>query len=141
GVAATGTEGKWAWNEIIEGGVGVSWNVLKPGGSYKNQWGLPLTLLRLAPEHQAVVLELGSSHPGEIASLAALARPTIAVVTTVAHAHTEFLGSLEGVRSEKASLVRALAPDGRAVLNADDPRVASMARDSRAPVITYGRAA
>jgi UDP-N-acetylmuramoyl-tripeptide--D-alanyl-D-alanine ligase len=113
--------------------------VLKPSGSFNNQWGLPLTLLRLTAEHQAIVLEIGSQHPGEIAALAGLARPTVAVVTTVAHAHTEFLGSLDGVRAEKAALVRAVDADGRVVLNADDPRVAGMARDSGAPVITYGR--
>src|SRR5262249_59714297 len=89
----------------------------------------------------ALVLEIGTQHPGEIGTLAGLARPTVAAVTTVAHAHTEFLGSLDAVRTEKADLVKALAPDARAVLNADDPRVASMARDSRAPVITYGCAA
>jgi UDP-N-acetylmuramoyl-tripeptide--D-alanyl-D-alanine ligase len=114
--------------------------VLKPSGSFNNQWGLPLTLLRLTAEHQAIVLEIGSQHPGEIATLAALARPTVAVVTTIAHAHTEFLGSLDGVRAEKVALVRAVGPDGRVALNADDARVAGMARDSRAPVVTYGRA-
>jgi len=66
--------------------------------------------------------------------------PTVAIVTTVAAVHTEFLGSLDGVREEKAGLVRALAADGVAVLNADDPRVAGMARDTRARVVTYGRA-
>ena len=140
-VAVTGSNGKTTTKELIAGVLGTRWNVLKPGGSFNNQWGLPLTLLRLTAEHQAIVLELGSQHPGEIASLAALARPTIAAVTTVAHAHTEYLGSLDGVRAEKTSLVRAVASDGRVVLNADDARVAGMARDSRAPVITYGRAA
>jgi UDP-N-acetylmuramoyl-tripeptide--D-alanyl-D-alanine ligase len=115
--------------------------VLKPENSFNNQWGLPLTLLRLAPEHQAVVVELGCNQPGEIGYLASLAAPTVGVVTTVAEAHTEFLGSLEGVREEKAALVRAIGEGGAVALNADDPRVASMARDTRARVITYGLAA
>ncbi|HYS15744.1 MAG TPA: UDP-N-acetylmuramoyl-tripeptide--D-alanyl-D-alanine ligase [Candidatus Binatia bacterium] len=140
-VAVTGSNGKTTTKELIAGVLGTRWQVLKPSGSFNNQWGLPLTLLRLTAEHQALVLEIGSQHPGEIATLAELARPTVAAVTTVAHAHTEFLGSLDGVRAEKVALVRAVAPDGRAVLNADDPRVAGMARDSRAPVITYGRSA
>jgi len=140
-VAVTGSNGKTTTKELIAGVLGTRWQVLKPAGSFNNQWGLPLTLLRLGAEHQALVLEIGSQHPGEIATLAALARPTVSVVTTVAHAHTEYLGSLDGVRAEKVALVRALTPDGRAVLNADDPRVAGMARDSRAPVISYGRAA
>ncbi len=138
-VAVTGSNGKTTTKELIAGVLGMRWQVLKPSGSFNNQWGLPLTLLRLTAEHQAIVLEIGSQHPGEIAGLAGLARPTVAVVTTVAHAHTEFLGSLDGVRAEKAALVRAVDPDGRVVLNADDPRVAGMARDSGAPVITYGR--
>jgi len=140
-VAVTGSNGKTTTKELIAGVLGVRWQVLKPSGSFNNQWGLPLTLLRLAAEHQALVLEIGSQHPGEIAALAELARPTVAAVTTIAHAHTEFLGSLDGVRAEKVALVRAVGAEGRVVLNADDPRVAGMARDARAPVITYGRSA
>src|SRR5207248_10069537 len=104
--------------------LATRFNVLKPAGSFNNQWGLPLTLLRLAPEHQALVLELGTNRPGEIAYLAELARPTIGVVTTVAAVHTELLGSLDGVRVEKASLVRAVPPEGWGALNARAPRVA-----------------
>jgi UDP-N-acetylmuramoyl-tripeptide--D-alanyl-D-alanine ligase len=95
--------------------------------------------LRLTPEHAAVVLEIGTNQPGEIATLAKLAAPTIGVVTTVAAVHTEFLGSVDGVREEKAALVRAVGAEGTVVLNADDPRVAGMAADTPARVITYGR--
>ena len=140
-VAITGSNGKTTTKEMIAGVLGTRWQVLKPTASFNNQWGLPLTLLRLAPEHDALVIELGSQHPDEIAALAGLAKPTVGVVTTVAHAHTEFLGSLDGVREEKAALVRALPADGWVALNADDPRVAGMARDAQARVITYGRAA
>src|SRR5207249_3077698 len=76
-----------------------------------------------------------------IATLSAIARPTVGVVTMVAAVHTEFLGTIEGVREEKAALVRALSPAGIAVLNADDPRVASMAREAKGRVVTFGRAA
>ena len=137
-VAVTGSNGKTTTKELIAAILGTRWNTLKPEGSFNNQWGLPLTLLGLSPEHGALVVELGTNQPGEIASLAALAVPTVGVVTVVAAVHTEFLGSLEGVRDEKAGLVKALAPTGVAVLNADDTRVASMARDTRARVITYG---
>jgi len=137
-VAVTGSNGKTTTKELIAGVLGTRWQVLKPTASFNNQWGLPLTLLRLGAEHEALVIEIGSQHPGEIAALAALAKPTVAVVTTVAHAHTEFLGSLDDVRTEKSALVRAVGADGRVALNADDPRVAGMARDSRVPVITYG---
>jgi UDP-N-acetylmuramoyl-tripeptide--D-alanyl-D-alanine ligase len=140
-VGVTGSNGKTTTKELIAAVLGTRWTVLKPAGSFNNQWGLPLTLLKLAPEHQALVIELGSQHPGEIAALAALAKPTVGVVTTVAHAHTEFLGSLDGVREEKAALARAIPTEGWVALNADDPRVVSMARDAHARVLTYGRAA
>jgi UDP-N-acetylmuramoyl-tripeptide--D-alanyl-D-alanine ligase len=85
-------------------------------------------------------VEIGTNQAGEIATLSAIARPTIGVVTMVAAVHTEFLASIEGVREEKAALVRALSPSGIAVLNADDPRVASMAREAKGRVVTFGRA-
>jgi len=139
-VAVTGSNGKTTTKELTAAVMATRWTVLKPERSFNNQWGLPLTLLQLAPEHQAAMLEIGSNAPGEVAALAALAAPTVGIVTTVAAVHTEYLGSLDGVREEKAGLIRALAADGVAVLNADDPRVAGMARDTRARVVTYGRA-
>src|SRR5436309_2852284 len=123
-VAVTGSNGKTTTKELIAGVLGVRWHVLKPTGSFNNQWGLPLTLLKLLPEHDALVLELGTNRPGEIAYLAELARPTVGAVTNVAAVHTEFLGSLDGVREEKAALVRAVPADGWVALNVDDPRVA-----------------
>jgi UDP-N-acetylmuramoyl-tripeptide--D-alanyl-D-alanine ligase len=140
-VAITGSNGKTTTKELASGVLGTRWNVLRPERSFNNQWGLPLTLLRIGPEHEAVVIEIGTNARGEIATLAAIAAPTLAVVTTVAAVHTEFLGSLDGVREEKVALVRALEADGIAVLNADDARVAGMAADTRARVVTYGRAA
>jgi len=138
-VAVTGSNGKTTTKELAAGVLSTRWEVLRPERSFNNQWGLPLTLLKLSPEHQAVVLEIGSNARGEVAMLAALAAPTLAIVTTVAAVHTEYLGSLDGVREEKAGLVRALAANGVAVLNADDARVAGMARETRARVVTYGR--
>ena len=137
-VAITGSIGKTTAKELTAAVLAARFNVLKPASSFNNQWGLPLTLLRLGAEHQAAVVELGTNQRGEIAALAAIANPTIGVVTVVAPVHTEFLGSIEGVREEKAALVRALGTDGVAVLNADDPRVASMARECRGRVVTYG---
>ncbi|MGH7392830.1 MAG: UDP-N-acetylmuramoyl-tripeptide--D-alanyl-D-alanine ligase, partial [Candidatus Rokuibacteriota bacterium] len=139
-VAVTGSNGKTTTKEMIAVVLATRWSVLKPEGSFNNQWGLPLTLLRLSPDHEALVVEIGTNQPGEIAALSEIASPTVGVVTTVAAVHTEFLGSLDGVRDEKAALVRALPRDGVAVLNADDPRVSGMARDTVARVVTYGRA-
>jgi len=140
-IAVTGSNGKTTTKELVAAVLSTRWNTLKPAGSFNNQWGLPLTLLGLGPEHGALVVELGTNQPGEIAALAALAAPTVGVVTVVAAVHTEFLESIEGVRDEKAGLVRALRADGLAVLNADDARVASMARDTRARVVTFGTTA
>jgi UDP-N-acetylmuramoyl-tripeptide--D-alanyl-D-alanine ligase len=134
--AVTGSNGKTTTKEMMAAILGVRGPVLKPESSFNNQWGLPLTLLRLEPEHRAVVLELGANTPGEIAALAALSRPTVGAVTVVATAHTEAFGSLDGVQAEKTALVRAVAPDGAVVLNADDPRVLAMRGESRARVLT-----
>ena len=137
-VAVTGSNGKTTTKELIAAVLATRFAVLKSEASFNNQWGLPLTLLRLTSAHQAAVVEIGTNQPGEIATLAGLAAPTLGVVTTVADVHTEFLGSLEGVREEKAALVRALPASGSAVLNADDPRVLSMAGDTAARVLTFG---
>jgi UDP-N-acetylmuramoyl-tripeptide--D-alanyl-D-alanine ligase len=137
-VAVTGSNGKTTTKELIAAALARRFSVLKSEASFNNQWGLPLTLLRLTSDHEAAVVEIGTNQPGEIATLAALAAPTLGVVTTVAEVHTEFLGSLEGVREEKAALVRALPASGVAVLNADDPRVLGMAADTAARVVTFG---
>jgi UDP-N-acetylmuramoyl-tripeptide--D-alanyl-D-alanine ligase len=140
-VGITGSIGKTTVKELTAAVLGTRWEVLKPASSFNNQWGLPLTLLRLSAEHGAAVVEIGTNQAGEIATLADIARPTVGVVTMVAAVHTEFLGSIDGVREEKAALVRALSPTGIAVLNTDDPRVASMAQEAKGRVVTFGRAA
>jgi UDP-N-acetylmuramoyl-tripeptide--D-alanyl-D-alanine ligase len=138
-VAVTGSNGKTTTKEMIAAVLATRWRVLKPESSFNNQWGLPLTLLRLTPEHEALVVEIGTNQRGEIAALTELAAPTVGVVTTVAAVHTEFLGSLAGVREEKVALVRGLPAEGWAILNADDARVAGMAGDTGARVLTYGQ--
>ena len=140
-VAITGSNGKTTTKEMVAGVLGTRWRTHRPRSSFNNQWGLPLTLFALGPEHEAVVLEIGANQPGEIAYLAEIARPTVSVVTIVTAQHTEFFRSIDGVRDEKAALVRAVGAEAFAVLNADDPRVLGMARDTSATVVTYGRAA
>src|SRR5215475_3092533 len=136
--AVTGSNGKTTTKEMMASVLAALGPVLKPEGSFNNQWGLPLTLLRLGAQHRAVALELGANQPGEIASLAEISRPTVGVVTVVASAHTEFFGSLDGVQAEKSALVRAIPPDGKVVLNADDFRVIAMREVARARVLTFG---
>src|SRR6185312_5437249 len=135
--AVTGSNGKTTTKEMMAAVLSALGPVLKPEGSFNNQWGLPLTLLRLGPEHRALALELGANTPGEIESLAAIARPTVGVVTVVQGAHTEAFRDLDGVAVEKSALVRAVPPDGTVVLNADDPRVLAMRDQSRARVLYY----
>jgi len=138
--AVTGSNGKTTTKEMMAAVLAALGPVLKPESSFNNQWGLPLTLLQLTAEHRAAALEIGTNSPGEIAALAAIARPTVGVVTTIASVHTEFLGSLEGVAAEKGALVEALPRAGVAVLNADDPRVVALAGRSAARVLTYSAA-
>jgi UDP-N-acetylmuramoyl-tripeptide--D-alanyl-D-alanine ligase len=139
-VAVTGSNGKTTTKELIATVLSARRRVLKPVGSYNNQWGVPLTLLALEPEHEAAVLELGMNAFGEIAALAQLCQPTIGVVTTIAPAHLEGVGSIEGVQKAKGELVEAIPPDGAAVLNADEPLVLGLAARARGRVMTYGQA-
>jgi len=135
--AVTGSNGKTTTKEMMAAVLGALGPVLKPESSFNNQWGLPLTLLKLTAEHRAATLELGTNRPGEIAALAEIARPTLAAVTTVSSAHTEYLGSLDDVRQEKSALVRAIPAAGAVVLNADDPRVFAMGAASPARIWTF----
>jgi UDP-N-acetylmuramoyl-tripeptide--D-alanyl-D-alanine ligase len=139
-VAITGSNGKTTTKELTATVLSARRRVLKPAGSYNNQWGVPLTLLALEPEHEAAVLELGMNAFGEIAALAQLCLPTIGVVTSIAPAHLEGVGSIEGVQKAKGELVEAIPPDGLVVLNADDPLVLALAARARGPVMTYGQA-
>jgi UDP-N-acetylmuramoyl-tripeptide--D-alanyl-D-alanine ligase len=135
--AVTGSNGKTTTKEMMAAVLGGLGPVLKPESSFNNQWGVPLTLLRLGPEHRAVALELGANQPGEIAALARLSQPSVGVVTVVAAAHTEFFGSLDGVQAEKSALVRAIPAEGVVVLNADDPRVIAMRELAGCRVLTF----
>ncbi|HEV8307008.1 MAG TPA: UDP-N-acetylmuramoyl-tripeptide--D-alanyl-D-alanine ligase [Methylomirabilota bacterium] len=139
-VGITGSNGKTTTKELAAAVLAQRFRVLKAAGSLNNQWGLPLTLLQLEADHQVAVVELGMNAFGEIAALAQIAQPTIGVLTTIAPAHLEGLGSIEGVQKAKAELVHAIPPEGVVVLNADDPLVLALAREARAPVLTYGQA-
>src|SRR5262245_40871284 len=96
-------------------------------GSYNNRVGVPLTLFSIRPETRAAVVEIGTSAPGEIGTLTAIARPDIAIVTCVAAAHLQGLGSVAGVAREKALLPAGLGDDGLCVLNGDDVQCREMA--------------
>jgi UDP-N-acetylmuramoyl-tripeptide--D-alanyl-D-alanine ligase len=137
-VAVTGSNGKTSTKEMCAAILEAGAPCLRTQGNLNNQYGLPLTLLRRGDEHAAVVVEIGTNHPGEIARLAEIARPTVGVLTNVGTAHIEFLGSREGIAREKGDLLAALPADGVAVLNADDPLVLSQAARTRARVVRFG---
>lgn len=137
-IGITGSVGKTTTKEIVAAVLSQRYDTLKSESNLNNEIGLPLTLLRLRPRHQRAVVEMGMYARGEIAQLAAIARPHIGVVTNVGPTHLERLGSLEAIADAKAELVEALPPEGTAVLNADDPIIAGMARRTPAHVFTYG---
>lgn len=138
-IAITGSNGKTSVKEATATLLQHLAPTLKTEGNLNTETGLPLTLLRLLPEHRFAVLEMGAQWVGEITALCRIAPPDIAVCTVVGPEHLEFFGSLEGVADGESEAVAALSPQGVAVLNGDDPVVRNMARRTQACVVTYGR--
>jgi UDP-N-acetylmuramoyl-tripeptide--D-alanyl-D-alanine ligase len=138
-VGITGSSGKTSTKEAVAALLSHLAPTLRTPASFNTETGLPLTVLRLEPEHHFAVLEMGAQRVGEIAMLCRIAPPCVGVITTVGPAHLEYFGSIEGVERAKSELVRALPADGFAILNADDRRVRRMARRTRARVVTYGQ--
>ena len=137
-VGVTGSIGKTTTKEMIGSVLSRQFRTLKSEGNYNNEIGLPLTLLRLTPQHERVVVEMGMYALGEITRLAQIAQPVIGVVTNVGPTHLERLGTLERIAQAKRELVEALPPEGIAILNGDDERVMAMASHTRARVLCYG---
>jgi UDP-N-acetylmuramoyl-tripeptide--D-alanyl-D-alanine ligase len=140
-IGVTGSTGKTTTKEAIAHVLSTRFRVLKSEGNFNNHFGLPLMLLKIEPEHEIAVIEMGMSHAGEIAALAKIAQPAIGVVTNVAPVHLEFFESVAGIARAKYELIEALPAVGVAVLNADDEYVSQFGRDFRGKVILYGRRA
>jgi len=140
-VGITGSNGKTTTRQFTAAVVSQRYNTLATAGNFNNEIGLPLTLLGLELSHQWAVVELGTNNPGEIARLAEICSPNIGVITNIGPAHLEGLGSIDGVAQEKGSLIAGLRKNGTAVLNADDPRVLQLARQTRNQVVLYGLSA
>lgn len=137
-VGITGSSGKTSTKEMLYALLSRGRNVLRNVGNRNNLIGMPLALLELSAEHDIAVIEMGSNRPGEIARLADIAAPDLAIVTNVAPAHLEGLGTMEGVAREKGDLFRALPESGVAIVNATDLRVVREAGRCRARKIYYG---
>jgi UDP-N-acetylmuramoyl-tripeptide--D-alanyl-D-alanine ligase len=138
-VAVTGSAGKTTTKEAIAVALGARFNVLKSHGNLNNNFGLPLQLLRLEPEHEYAVVEMGMNHSGEIAALARFAAPDWGVVTNVGTAHVEnFAEGQAGIARSKFELVAALPSSGVAFLNCSDPYVSQFGRNFQGRAVYFG---
>jgi UDP-N-acetylmuramoyl-tripeptide--D-alanyl-D-alanine ligase len=137
-VGITGSVGKTSTKEMVAAVVARRFGVLKTEGNLNTYTGLPMTVAGLEPSHQVLVAEYAMSAIGEIAFLARMAPPDVAVVLNVGLSHVGLLGDIEAIGRAKRELVEALGPEGTAVLNADDPRVLEMALASAGRVVTFG---
>jgi UDP-N-acetylmuramoyl-tripeptide--D-alanyl-D-alanine ligase len=137
-IAVTGSAGKTTTKEAIAHVLSTRFRVLKSEGNFNNHFGLPLMLLKLEPEYDLAVIEMGMSHAGEIRALAKIAQPEIGVVTNVAPVHLEFFDSLAGIARAKYELVESLPAGAAAVLNGDDEYVSQFGRDFKGKVVMYG---
>ncbi len=140
-IAVTGSAGKTTTKDAIAHLLSTRFRVHKSEGNFNNHFGLPLMLLKLQPEHDVAVVELGMSHLGEITALAQIAQPETGVVTNVAPVHLEFFSSIAEIARAKYELIESLPANGTAVLNADDEYVSQFGRDFKGKVVTYGLAA
>jgi UDP-N-acetylmuramoyl-tripeptide--D-alanyl-D-alanine ligase len=120
-VAVTGSVGKTTTKEMLRAILSAQGKTWAAEASHNNQWGLPLTLARLPPNAAYCVAEIGMNHAGEILPLARLARPHVAIVTTIETAHIGHLGSIEAIADEKATILAGLVPGGTAILPSDTP--------------------
>lgn len=135
----TGSTGKTTTKDILAALLAARLRVLKSEGNLNNEYGLPLTLLKLEQVHDVAVVEMAMSRRGEIARLATIAEPEVGIVTNVAPVHLEFFSSVEEIALAKRELAAGLSGgDPVAVLNADDPRVARFAESFRGRVVTFG---
>lgn len=138
-IAVTGSVGKTTTKDLLAALVSSQYSCLKSEGNYNNELGLPLTLLALEEEHQIAVVEMGMRGKGQIAQLAQLAHPDLAVITNIAPVHLELLGSIEAIAQAKCEVLDYLSPRGLALVNGDIPRLREEAALHDALVYSFGR--
>lgn len=134
-IGITGSVGKTTAKEMIASVLSQRFNVLKTDGNLNNQIGVPMTISRIEPQHEAAVVEMGISGFGEMSGLARIARPTAAVFTVIGHAHLEFLHDQDGVYRAKTEMLDFIPAAAPVIVNGDDERLAKMPREN---LITCG---
>ncbi|MDO5051401.1 MAG: UDP-N-acetylmuramoyl-tripeptide--D-alanyl-D-alanine ligase [Pseudoclavibacter sp.] len=138
-IAVTGSNGKTTTKNLLHAIFARRGPTVAPVASFNNEVGAPITFCRITQDTEYLIAEMGASAPGEIARLTEMAPPDTGIVLTVGLAHAGEFGGIEVTQRSKTEMVQALGPDGVAVLNADDPRVAGMAQHTRARVVRFGR--
>jgi UDP-N-acetylmuramoyl-tripeptide--D-alanyl-D-alanine ligase len=137
-IGVTGSNGKTTVKEMLATILELIGPGLKTSGNLNNLVGLPQMLFQLRPEHQWAVLEMGMSEPGEIDRLASIASPRVGIVLNALPAHLQSMGTVEAVAAAKGELLHRISDGGLAVVNADDPRVASLSQNASARRISFG---
>lgn len=137
-VCVTGSNGKTTTKDLAAAVLGEHFPVVKTEGNLNNHIGLPLTVLKARASDEVGVFEIGMNHPGEIAPLAAIAGPDVAIITNIGAAHLEFMGSRENIAKEKGMLAEALSPSGTVILNDDDDFTRAIAARTKADALFCG---
>jgi UDP-N-acetylmuramoyl-tripeptide--D-alanyl-D-alanine ligase len=137
-IGLTGSNGKTSTKDFVTSVLSQEFNVNATKGNLNNHIGVPLSVLATNTEHTVGVFEMGMNHPGEIAPLAAIARPDAGIITNIGTAHIEHMGSREAIALEKGMLAEAIGEDGCVILNADDAFTPSLRERTQAHVLTAG---
>ncbi len=137
-IAITGSNGKTSTKDFVAAALGRRFRVTKTGGNFNNHVGLPKTILEASARDEIAVWEIGMNHPGEVAALAKIAVPDVAIITNIGIAHIEFMGTREAIAQEKGALAEAVGPRGTVILNADDPFSHGIAKRTSAKIIFAG---
>ena len=137
-IAVTGSNGKTTVKEMLGAILDLTGTGLKTSGNLNNLIVLPQMIFQLRPEHRWAVLEMGMSEPGEIDRLASIAAPRVGIVLNALPAHLQSMGTVEAVAAAKGELLHRISDGGLAVVNADDPRIASLSQNASARRISFG---